>query len=873
MRITDLRVNHFDEFFGHRSDTLALSWVASGEGKTTAASRVEIASDAGMTDILYDSGWAALDPLCHVPEFEPKPRTRYFWRVSARSDGGDEGISEIKWFETGKRGEKWDAEWITSPYDKDAHFLAAHDFDAENVVKARAYVACHGSYELYLNGEKVGDELLAPGYHSYDFRDMAYAYDLTPMLKGKNRIGAMVSPAWFKGRFGLPGHGSRQYDLYGERMEFLCEIRLTMADGSERVIGSGADWLCHESPVTMSTIYDGEDYDARLECPDWCEFGGADSWSKAVVTNPKSWTTGKSVPIVDRSNAPIRVTERIKPELITTPSGEKLLDFKQMLTGYMEAEVDLPAGAEVSFICAEVLENGEFYRGTMRSARAAFKYISNGKPATIRPHGTFFGFRYLRVEGMDADPSRVTACVMHSDLKRTGWIETSSELVNKLISNTYWGQRDNFLDVPTDCPQRDERMGWTGDTQVFSGTACFNQYAPAFYAKYIEDVACEQSVIDGAVPGYVPVATPKNEPRRFVMCSCGWGDVVTVVPWNVYSAYGDKVQLGRDYPAMKAYVDYLFGLDEADGGKRLWQTGGHTADWLALDNYKNPHAPNGGTDEHYIASAYYAHSSRLVAKAAAALGKTEDAEYYEDLSKQIRASMVREYFSPNGRCVCDTQTAYLIALGFEIVPDSMRPRLIEFLNKKLYEDRYHLQTGFLGTPLLCPTLSENGLNDLAYTILLGEDYPGWLNEIKLGATTQWERWNSVLPDGTVNRNGMSSMNHYAYGAVVEWLYRYVCGLRSATPGWKHARLEPLPNAQLEHARAVYDSASGRWECGWKIDGDEVTYTAVVPFGCTAELVIDGETRALDAGEYTVKKPLSDEIRKVPKELPPPEKKW
>lgn len=876
MKLTSLRVNHFDTFMGHRSDPLVLSWtVSESTGQTLTASRVEIAADAAMTDILFDSGWAELDPLSYEPAFSLSPRTQYFWRVSGQADDGDTGTSAVMSFETGKRDEAWSAQWITSPFDKELHFYAAADFNAADVVKARAYVACHGVYELYLNGEKVDEEYLAPGYHSYDFRDMAYTYDLTPYLKENNRIGAMVAPGWFKGRFGLRGHSPKQVDQYGDTMEFLCEVHLTMADGTEQVIITDENWLCHISPVTMSNIYDGEDYDARLEVENWCspECDGT-GWQPAVLATPISLTLKTQVPVIDRTNPPIRVVETMKATLIDTPEGDRILDFGQVITGWMEADVDVPEGTEVTFAVAEVLEHGNWYRANLRSARAELHYISAGKPAHVRPHGTFFGFRYIKVTGMDPDPEKIIAHVMHSDLARTGWIETDNELVNKLISNAYWGQRDNFLDVPTDCPQRDERMGWTGDTQVFSGTACFNQYTAPFYAKYMEDLTLEQTMLGGAVPGYIPLATAKGMDGVWIFVSCGWGDVSTVVPWHVYNHYGDKVQLARDYPAMKAYVDYLYQEDEKDFGKRLWQTGSHTADWLALDNYKNPHAPNGGTDEYFLASAYYAHSSRLVARAAAALGYEWDAEYYENLSQEVRAAILDEYFTPNGRCVCDTQTAYLIALQFDLVPEIMRPRLTELLREKLYEDKYHLQTGFLGTPLLCPALSDNGYNDLAYTILLNEEYPGWLHEVKLGATTLWERWNSVMPDGTINRNGMSSMNHYSYGAIVEWIYRYACGLYDAEPGWKHATLKPLANAQLGKAKARYESASGTWECGWSIDGESITYQVTVPFNCTADLSLPGqEEKFLAAGVHTFTLPVTEEITRLPQAQPKPAGPW
>ncbi len=866
MKITKLRVNHFDRFLGMRAEPLQLSWiVAASSGRTLTRSRVRIATDADMQDLVYDSGWGELDPLCHVPELTLCPRTAYYWTVSGTADDGDEGTSEVAVFETGKLYEPWQAQWITSTLDKDTHYYAVKSFEAGDVVSARAYVAAHGSYELYLNGEKVDDEYLAPGYHCYDFRDMAYTYDLTSLLKQHNCIGAMLSPAWFKGRFGLRGHTKRNYDQYGETMDLLAEIRLTHADGSETVIGSDGSWLCHASPVTMSNIYDGEDYDARLEIADWCSWGADRTDWQGMQT-----AKGTGAPVIDRSNAPIRIVETRKGEIVVTPEGETILDFGQVLTGWMELDVDAPAGTEIVVAVAEVLEHGNWYRQTLRSARAELHYISNGRPAHVRPHGTFYGFRYLKLSGVEANPEKVMACVMHSDLPRTAWAETDNKLVNQLISNAYWGQRDNFFDVPTDCPQRDERLGWTGDTQVFSGTACFNQYAPAFYAKWLEDVACEQSKLDGAVPGYVPVARAKDEPNNDPMCSCGWGDASTVVPWNVWMHYGDRVQLARDYPSMRDYVDYLYRLDEANGAKRLWQTGDHTADWLGLDNYKNPRAPQGGTDQHYIASAYYAHSAWIVAESAKVLGYEEDAAWFGRLHDDICAAMVKEYFTPNGRCVCDTQTGYLLALKFHIAPDYMRPRLTELLREKLFEDRYHLQTGFLGTPLLCPTLSEVGLNDLAYTLLLNEEYPGWLNEVKLGATTFWERWNSVMPDGTINRDGMSSMNHYAYGAIIEWIYRYACGFREGTPGWRHAVLQPMPNAQLGRAWTRYDSASGSWECGWEIQDDEIVYRITVPFNCTAELRLSGqEPKTLTAGSYEYRLPLTEEITRRPRALPAP----
>lgn len=411
-------------------------------------------------------------------------------------------------------------------------------------------------------------------------------------------------------------------------------------------------------------------------------------------------------------------------------------------------------------------------------------------------------------------------------------------MVNRLFQNALWGQKGNFLDVPTDCPQRDERMGWTGDAQMFSGTACFNMDTNAFFHKYLYDLGREQEWIgEGIVPHVVPTfgMSEKGQNNFFSGGSCAWSEAATVIPWNLYLHYGDTAILEEQLPSMKAYVDYI---RKQDDGTRLWNTGFHFGDWLALDG-KSEFDPYGGTPTDLIATAFYAYSSQLVANAGKVLGKDEVAEEYHRLSREVKEAFCEEFVTPRGRLAVDTQTAYILALFMELVPESYRKRMIESLKKKLEDNNYYLKTGFVGTPYFCRVLSENGCNDLAYRLLLNEEFPSWMYEIKLGATTIWERWNSLLPDGRFGELGMNSLNHYTYGAIAEWMYRNMCGINplEEAPGFRRVRLAPLPDKSLTYAKASLKTAVGFYESGWKYEEDGLHYEFNIPFNASAELVL------------------------------------
>ena len=841
MKIERLKINHLTTPLGFRLDEPQLSWVVTeSTGTKPVWARVEAAADASFANLLYDSGKRDdLNPLaCPLP-LTFAPRTRYFWRVTVCADDGDCG-SASSWFETGKMDEPFAGQWIAAPFEKTVHPILRRTFTLDGAAEdARLYITGLGLYEAYLNGQPVTDEVLTPFYNDYNFWVQVQTYDVTGLLRaGENVLDVYLGNGWYKGFGPNESDGSRT-ELYGYRMQMLAELRAVLPDGKSFCLASDESFRCHTGPVLESTIYDGEIYDARLADP------GEDGWAAAVSVDAPVGAAA------DRLSTPLRRHEAIKPvKLLHTPAGEQVLDFGQVITGWVEADVLLPAGAEMALDYGELLQHDNFYNENLRSAKAHFSFTSDGKPAHVRPHFTFYGFRFVRVTGIEAvNPDDFTAYVIHSDLERTGFLETSNAKVNRLIQNAWWGQRGNFVDVPTDCPQRDERLGWTGDAEVFAPTASFNMDTAAFYRKYLYDMALEQATLGGAVPFVVPDVLGQIH-RHFGeenhdYGSCAWADAAVMIPWTLYRFYGDKSMLAEQFPQMMAWVDWVETQDETHfGGPRLWLRGFHFADWLALDN---PVAGScfGGTDCYYVASAYYYYSTYLTARAAEALGDQANAKKYDQRAEEIRAAFRKEFFTATGRIAEPTQTAMLLALSMNLAPDEARPRLVRDLRKKLEARNMHLDTGFVGTYHLMRTLSSVGLGACAYTLLLNEDYPSWLYEVNMGATTVWERWNSVLPDGLVSDTGMNSMNHYSYGAVVEWMYRCMCGLNAIEPGFASARIAPMSDDRFDWVRAEYASASGTYRSGWQRENGVLTYTVEVPFGATAVFVPESADARLE----------------------------
>ena len=841
MNIRSMRTNHLENPLGYSMTAPTFTWTAESTGAKQVSARIQISLTEDFAEIFYDSGVRTdISSLGFTPEIALSPRTRYFWRVEVTADNGDTGVSAPAWFETAKMDEGWNAGWIRAPFDKDVHPILTRAFTLdEKPVRARVYASGLGVYELNLNGRKVGDEVLAPFYNDYNNWVQYQTYDITDMLReGENHLDAWLGNGWYKGRFGFV---KDMKEVYGNRMMLIAEIRIDMPDGSEIVIGTDSKWTCGASPILESSIYDGEIYDARME-----------NTPATAQAEPADAPKGK---LTARLSTPLRKIRTVHPaKLLHTPAGEQVIDFGQLMTGWIEFDCDLPEGAKIFMEHGELLQHDNFYRDNLREAKQHYTYISKGGPAHVRPHFTFYGFRFVKVTGLEeVDISKFVGHVIHSDLANTGRMETSNAKVNQLISNAYWGQIGNFLDTPTDCPQRDERMGWTGDAQVFAPTASFNMYTPAFYNKYLYDMLLEQRDLGGSVPHVVPDVLSQiksiinSAPFSEDHGSCAWADAAAMIPWTLYEFYGDKALLAKHYENMKLWVNWIKKQDEENcGGKRLWQCGFHFADWLALDNPVQG-SSFGGTDPYYVASAYYYFSTMNTMKAAKVLGYDEDAAEYEKLAAEIKTAFRNEFFTANGRIAEPTQTAMLMALFLNLVPDEHRERIKADLKEKLRKKNWHLDTGFVGTYYICRTLSENGMADIAYTLLLNEDFPSWLYEVNMGATTVWERWNSVLPNGLVSDTGMNSMNHYAYGCIVEWMYRFMGGLNpvAEAPGFKKAKIAPVTDARFAYVKTEYDSAAGLYKTAWTRDAEKVAYEITVPFDCEIEFVPE------QAGEWTV----------------------
>ena len=831
MKITNCKTNHLINPIGYQMDRTVFSWtVEESKGKKQKEARILVASSAAMTDILADTGWKTdLDSLASDVPLSLSPRTRYYWTVSVRSDAGEEATSEPGFFETGKREEPWAAQWI-SCRKKDRHPVFQKAFSLKTApASARLYICGLGLYEARINGNRVGDEHLTPYCNNYDAWLQVQTYDVTDLLAENSELSVTLADGWYAGRFGYaskpgdPGH-------YGDELKLIAELHVQYADGTEDLIITDESWIVRRSTITFSNIYDGEHRDDTLS-----------------PTDPEPvHITNEAAPLTDRYSLPVTIQERITPAaLIHTPAGETVLDLGQNLTGIFSLRICEPKGTKIHIQFGEVLQNGCFYNENYRTALSEYWYISSGEETLLQPAFTFYGYRYVKIEGIpNLKAEDFTALVLSSNLAKTGSIRTGNGLINRLMENVEWGQKDNFLDVPTDCPQRDERLGWTCDAQVFSATACFLRDSYAFYRKYLHDMTTEQAALDGMVPDVVPSFAPEYRTTSSV-----WGDASCIIPWNVYRFYGDKSILADCYEGMKGWVDYVC---RYDGEDHAWGRHFHYGDWLALDHpSKRTDQCLGGTDEQFIAYVYLMNSLELVAKAAGILGFTGEAEAYQQKAEKLRRELRAEYITPNGRCACDTQTGLLLALQYGLVDDPAPCR--KRLEEKFRQTEGKLQTGFVGTPFLNRQLCKAGMEHLAYDLLLNEEYPGWLYEVKLGATTIWERWNSLNPDGSISSTGMNSFNHYAYGSIAEWIYRYAAGLDIAEPGFRRVKIAPIPDTRIGHADLYYASAAGTYRVAWKAEDDTLLRLHIeIPFGCEADLHLpysDMPEQTLTAGSY------------------------
>ena len=701
------------------------------------------------------------------------------------------------------------ADWIQPCYNMGKVCpLFRKDFYIEKEVSsAFLYITAKGVYEATINSQRVGDFVMAPGWTSYHNRIQVQTYDVKELLQEENTIILELAEGWF-------------WRLKKSQPKaIIAQLHIEYADGTSEDIGTDESWLVAESRLRFCHLYNGIEYDA--------------THTPVFDTNAEISSDNKQNLLIAQQGETVKEQERLSvKKIIITPKGETVLDFGQNMTGYLEFTVDAHKGDEISFSFGEILDkDGNFYNANYRSAKALYKYICKEGKQTYKPNLTFYGFRYVRVDSYPnyIDPENFTAIVLHSDIKRTGYIESSDILLNQLFSNIIWGQKGNFLDIPTDCPQRDERLGWTGDAQVFIKTASYNYDVLKFFKKWLDDIKAEQYE-SGAVPDFIPSIYPRK-PR----ISTAWADAVAICPWQCYLTYGDTEIIENLFEPVCKWVDYI---TKSTSKKNLWFGGKHYADWLELGGkygqFKGP------TRDDLVASAYYANSVDILVKMGKVLGR--DVSRYEELYKNIRKAFIKEF--------CDdfrTQTEHIMALQFELTdkPQAVADSLASLIHKQ----GDMIQTGFVGTPYILHVLSRYGYSELAYTLLLRKEYPSWLYPISKGATTIWEHWDGIKPNGDIWPVSMNSYNHYAYGAVGDWMYGVMAGINTVedAPGFAKVHFAPIADERIDWFKAEIDTAYGKVSSRWWHEGGKVHYEIITPVESTA--VIEGQTHKLLPGKH------------------------
>lgn len=701
-------------------------------------------------------------------------------------------------------------------------------FKKEIVVKkemqrATLYLSALGVYKAAINSRPVSQYVLAPGWTVYEERVQYQKYDITNLLEKENVLTVVLGKGWYSSP--MPGWVESEDKIRRRNREnaIIAEIHITYMDGTDEEILTDESWLCSESPVRFSEIYDGEIYDATYE---------PEIWETVQIGETYE---GKLVP---QEGCAITEQEKVYPkEVIYTPSGETVIDFGQEITGYVEINLQAEQGQRIRFLHGEVLDkDGNFYNENYRSAKAEVVYICRDGYQTWHPQLTFFGFRYIKLEEFPKPVKleNFAAIAVHSDMKRTGFVQCGDEKINQLFSNIVWGQKGNFLDVPTDCPQRDERLGWTGDAQVFIKAASFNYDVEQFFVKWLHDLGLAQRK-DGAVGQVIPDYLPDGEP------SAAWGDAATICPWQIYLTYGNKNILEDQFESMKKWVDYITSVTTTP---YLWTGGTHFGDWLGLDAEQGSY--KGKTRDDFIASAFYARSTEILVKAGQVIGK--NVAEYENLYQKIRAKFQEEYRE------CTTQTECVLKLYFCLTDDvkSTIKKLVEFIEK----NENSIATGFVGTPYILHVLSEYGYNELAYTLFLRKKYPSWLYSVEKGATTVWEHWDGIMENGEFWSTDMNSYNHYAYGAVIDWVYEKAAGIQSVerAPGFEEVKIQPYPDQRLGWLDAMFHSRHGLIRSKWVYEKDTVRYEIDTPV--KAHIIIADQEYHVEPGKYVYWNPCN-----------------
>ena len=803
------------------------------------------------SNIFWDSGKVQSEQSVHIMYSGPKllSSKKYYWRVRVWDQNG----TASKWsvINTWQMGllntTDWQADWIEvnseTNIDRSSPLFRSEFKIAKKIESATANITSHGLYLAYINGKKIGNAYFTPGWTSYNKRLQYQTYDVTKLLQqGNNAIGAILGSGWYRG----PIAWGNNTDRYGKNLALLLQVKVNYTDGTSEIIGTNKNWKTSTGDIVSSRIYQGEVIDARKEKIGWDLPGYNDKdWNFVKVE-----AHDKSI-LVATENEPIKKHETFNPiEVFTTPQGDQVLDFGQNLVGFVQVKIKGKKGDKIILNHAEVLDkNGNFYTDNLRAATQENTYILNGEGEEVfEPHFSWQGFRYVRVKGISGaiNPENFIATAIYSDMKKTGSFTTSNDLINKLQHNIEWGQKGNFLDVPTDCPQRDERLGWTGDAQVFFNTAAFNMQVDNFFTKWMKDLEADQ-LKDGSVTNVVPnVLGEINESG-----SAGWADAATIIPWNMYLNFGDKTILENQYKSMEAWLNYIDNISV----NNLWESGRQFGDWL----YYIPEDANDKrsalTDNFFIAQCFYANSIQIMIQTSQLLDKPDAVKKYTTLLKNVKKAFLNKYTTPNGGLTSNSQTAYVLALHFNMLPESLREQAAKRLADNIKSYNYHLTTGFLGTPYLCHVLTKFGYHDLAYTLLMQKTYPSWLYPVTQGATTIWERWDGQKPNGDFQDPGMNSFNHYAYGAIGDWMYKTLGGINSSSEkdgvGYKNIILKPHINnklvsksedkqsedEQLTMVKTNLDTYYGTISSHWKKNDNQFSMDFKIPVNTTAELHI------------------------------------
>lgn len=843
LTIYDLKTEYRQNPIGIDERHPGFSWKLRSTEKGTfqQSYRIQVYTDGKP---VWDTGIVDTERSLYIPYEgeELLPTTRYDLTVTVMDNHGQEAIAE-GYFETGLlSGTAFSADWITHGFEDALEPCAVFvkSFAAKkDIAKARVYISSLGLYEMRLNGSRVGDAKFTPGWTSYQKYLQYQTYDITDRIAENNRIEVTVGNGWYKGIMGFFGQGCH----YGTRTAMIAQIELTYADGTKEQILTDESWRSTTAHRRYSEIYNGEVIDlslpAQAEVPA-CKF----EYSKDTL--------------VAQINEPVRITQRVAAKkLLRSPKGEWIIDFGQNLVGVVEAKLCCPKGTKITVSHAEMLdEKGNFFTTNLRTAKATDVFICSGGEDTFLPEFTYHGFRYIRIEGLDEiDLNAFTACVIHTDYQKTGYFRCSNEDINQLWQNIDWTMRSNFLDIPMDCPQRDERLGYTGDTEIFLPTAAYYGDVALFFRKWLRDLRFEQTDEFG-----VPLSVP--DILRTRACVSIWHEAATIVPWVIWQTYGDKRLLEEQYDSMARSVAYTKRL-AGEAGLLRQDNCSQFGDWLAVDGPKGPfrrppegimfpsnEEKAGGTDVYMIGNVYYLYSIDIMAKTAEVLGKEEDVKTYRTLYQDVLSRFRAEYITSTGRLVSDTQTAAALVLYFDLLEEKHRKGVLERLEMKLIQNKKHLSTGFVGTQYLTHVLSQNGLHALAGDILFKDDCPSWLYGIRLGATTIWELWDGVNPDGSINLFEMNSFNQFGFGTVGDWMHKQLCGITALEPGYKKFRIAPRLVKGITSVQGSYESVYGTISCKFSCENGMVCAELHVPENTTAVIDLpERETVTVGSGDY------------------------